>query len=90
MRGGGVVQCYSPTLPTHKRYREPQFAHERNRSFNKIVPFMGLKCGEHDVRFYNDAKEITVTIKVWFSLYVDAWKIIRVINKLSNVVEEGD
>lgn len=68
-----VVMCQNPTLPKSKKYKETQYSTVKTRNGVKSVPFLGLPCGIHTVRFYNDKGEMTVKVKTWLSMYGYAW-----------------
>jgi len=70
-------RIYSPTLPTARRYRKPQFSFAKKRSGKESVPLFGLASGTHRLTFFNEGGECTCNIKVWLSPYGWAWRIIK-------------
>ena len=71
-----VIQCKSPTIPTAKKYRDTQYTSRKLRSGRENVRFLGLESGTHKIRFYNDHREATLTVKTWVSCYGYAWKVV--------------
>ena len=72
-----LIDCYSPTIPTAKKYRETQFSTTKKRTGRESIPFIGLDSGIHKVRFYNDNREFIASVKTWLSPYGYAWKILK-------------
>ena len=70
-----MIDCYSPTIPTAKKYKKTQFSTTKKRAGKESVPLFGLTSGTHTVRFYNDDQEAVLNVKVWLSLYGWAWRI---------------
>lgn len=71
-----VVMCQNPILPKSKKYKQTQYSTVKTRNGKKSVPFLGLPCGVHTIRFYNDKDEITVKVKTWLSMYGYAWRVL--------------
>ena len=72
-----IITCRSPTLPTAKKYRQTQYSTIKRRSGRESVPFLGLDGGLHRVKFWNDKKEVELSIKTWLSPYGYAWRVVK-------------
>ncbi len=71
-----IVMCETPTIPTAKKYREVQFSTNKKRTGKESVPFLGLEAGTHKVKFYNEKREVVLSVKTWLSPYGWAWMIV--------------
>lgn len=65
------------SLPKSKHYKETQFSTIKCRRGRESVPFLGLSPGTHKVKFVDGDKSKLCLVKVWISLYGDAWQIIK-------------
>jgi len=71
-----LVMCKTPTIPTSKKYKDAQFSTIKKRTGRESVPFLGLDAGIYKVKFYNEKREVLLTVKTWLSPYGWAWKVI--------------
>ncbi len=64
-------------LPNKDMYIHTQFAFKKTRSGHESIPFLGLSPGIHIVKFFTNKKSIIVNVKIWISLYGNAWQCLK-------------
>ncbi len=75
------TECICDSLPSKKAYNETQYSTVKRRFGNgyiyESIPFLGLNPGIHLVNFQTKSKSILRFVRVWVSMYGDAWQVIN-------------
>jgi hypothetical protein len=69
-----MITVETKSLPK-KKILDPFYPAIKKRSGKESVPFLGLECGEHEIRFETKTKFLECIVRHWYSIFGYAWEI---------------